>query len=138
MIILRDISVLQAISWVNSAWQEVKPDTIQRCFAKCGFTESSVSGSVNTEVTFEEEDSKDDYPLSVLKMSTELFGCQFQELLDRDRAFHTCDNNLMEWDRPASEILRLMLMHVIVTKRKTFNPVVRTLVQVTLPSTWKK
>ena len=103
--ILRDISVLQAIYWVNSVWQEVKPDTIPRCFAKCGFTESSVSGYVDTEVTFEDEDSEDDYPLSVLKMSTELFGCQFQEL-DIDRAFHTCDNNLMECDRPASEILR--------------------------------
>jgi hypothetical protein len=115
--ILRDINVLQAIYWINSSWQEVATDTIQKCFAKCGFTDCSVSGSGNSEsepsasaVSDSDSDPEleldDNCPLAVLKLSAELFGCEFKELLEIDRRFPTCDNNLQNWDKPANEILK--------------------------------
>lgn len=30
-------SVLDAITWISEAWKKVKPETIQKCFARCGF-----------------------------------------------------------------------------------------------------
>ncbi|XP_053388206.1 tigger transposable element-derived protein 6-like [Mercenaria mercenaria] len=105
--ILRDITILQAIYWINAVWQEVRADTIQKCFANCGFTEASVSdvSVVNDSECDTVFDIEDDYPLAVLKLSSELFGCEFKELLDIDNQFSTCDNNLQDWDRP-TEILR--------------------------------
>ena len=34
------VNVLDAIMWLKNAWDNVKPTTIQKCFAKCGFTEA--------------------------------------------------------------------------------------------------
>ena len=35
--IIREISILDAIYWINGAWNEVDVSTIQKCFTKCGF-----------------------------------------------------------------------------------------------------
>ena len=32
------VNVLDAIMWLKNAWDNVKPTTIQKCFAKCDFT----------------------------------------------------------------------------------------------------
>ena len=34
------VNVLDAIMWLKNAWDNVKPTTIQKCFAKCGFSEA--------------------------------------------------------------------------------------------------
>lgn len=31
------VSVLDAITWISEAWKKIKPETIQKCFARCGF-----------------------------------------------------------------------------------------------------
>jgi hypothetical protein len=33
----KGVTVLDAIIWTTSAWETVKPETIQKCFWKCGF-----------------------------------------------------------------------------------------------------
>ena len=33
----KKINILDAIMWLKSAWDSVQPDTIKKCFAKCGF-----------------------------------------------------------------------------------------------------
>lgn len=38
--LLRDVNVLQAIYWISSALKEVSSDTIEKCFANCGFSAS--------------------------------------------------------------------------------------------------
>ena len=37
----KKVNILDAILWLKSAWDDVQPMTIQKCFAKCGFTETS-------------------------------------------------------------------------------------------------
>lgn len=39
--ISRQITVLDAILWLISSWDAVKPETIQKCFGKCGFGQVS-------------------------------------------------------------------------------------------------
>ena len=35
--LVKTVNVLDAIMWVNSAWDVLQPETIEKCFAKCGF-----------------------------------------------------------------------------------------------------
>ena len=35
--ILKKIDVLQAITWIKKALDSVTPETIQKCFKRCGF-----------------------------------------------------------------------------------------------------
>ena len=35
--ILKKIGVLQAITWIKKAWDSLTPETIQKCFKRCGF-----------------------------------------------------------------------------------------------------
>ena len=36
----KSVNVLDAIMWLKTVWDNVKPTTIQKCFAKCGFTQA--------------------------------------------------------------------------------------------------
>ena len=100
--ILKTISILDAIYWVNQTWNEVQPSTIQKCFNKVGFvgdatcTEEEEEDATCTEEEEEEHDD-DDVPLAILKLSNDLFGCDFRELKRIDREVKTCDENVRDW-----------------------------------------
>ena len=36
--VIKSITVHDAIYWISNAWCDVTPDTIQKCYARCGFT----------------------------------------------------------------------------------------------------
>ena len=119
--ILKDITILQAIYWINSAWKEVKVETIQKCFAISGFnmnsdgddsvtaenvsadSESGSEASASSNDFFNEEDN---FPLAVHRMAHELFDCEFCELLQLDDNFVTCDSDMSRWDKSAKELLQ--------------------------------
>ncbi|KAJ8300510.1 hypothetical protein KUTeg_022029 [Tegillarca granosa] len=75
--LLKEINVLQAIYWINSAWKEVELSTIQKCFVKCGFKD--------IETNDEDSDIDDDISLSVVALANELSGCDFHDLVELDR-----------------------------------------------------
>ncbi|KAH3736436.1 hypothetical protein DPMN_042999 [Dreissena polymorpha] len=106
--ILRQITIRQAIYCVSGAWREVKSVTIVKCFGKCGFTaevlSSGLSQSIEVEVLESDTDDDDDCPLAVVKMARDLFDCEFRDLVDIDKAVHTCDNKMTNWEKDASEI----------------------------------
>lgn len=35
--IMKSVTLLNAVTWIKQAWDDVKPETIQKCFARCGF-----------------------------------------------------------------------------------------------------
>ncbi|PSN30122.1 hypothetical protein C0J52_28422 [Blattella germanica] len=43
----KSVTVSDAVSWVKTAWNEVKLETIRKCFVRCGFQSSVVDESVN-------------------------------------------------------------------------------------------
>ncbi|XP_053391290.1 tigger transposable element-derived protein 4-like [Mercenaria mercenaria] len=109
--LLKDISVLDAIYWVARAFKEVEISTIVKCFAKCGFQLNSVESEsectvLNDSESDEEED--DNYPIALHVMARQLFDCDFMELLNIDKEFKTCDSEMKDWDRPATELLSEM------------------------------
>ncbi|XP_045178721.2 tigger transposable element-derived protein 4-like [Mercenaria mercenaria] len=107
--VLKEISILDAIYWINGSWKEVTPTTIQKCFAKCGFDQISESDLVVNECDSDDDSDDDDVevPLAVLRMSHELFGCEYHELVDLDKSVPTCDenNSIVDWDKNAGDIL---------------------------------
>ena len=103
-LILKDISTLQAISWIYRAWCETEPLTIVKSFNKVGFYDKSKCGKTNESIISEDEFvNEDDFPLSVVKL--ELFDCEVTELIDFDGNFKTCDTVMSEWDKNANDII---------------------------------
>ena len=41
--LLKEVDVLQAIYWIKQAWDDVKAETIQKCFINCGFKEQTLA-----------------------------------------------------------------------------------------------
>lgn len=106
--LLKGLNVLDAIYWINHAWNAVEASTISKCFDKCGFNKVRIETDENASDDIDENvDDDDDVPLSVLKLSKELFGCEFSELANIERNIPTCDTNQIDWDRHATELLNL-------------------------------
>lgn len=105
--VLKEISILDAIYWINGSWKEVNPTTIQKCFAKCGFKQISDSDVVISECDSDDNDDDDEVPLAVLRMSHDLFGCDYSELVELDKNVPICDenNSTIDWDQSACDIL---------------------------------
>ena len=70
--LLKEINVLKAIYWIKQAWNDIKCDTIVKCFKKCGFVDnivknlaeklfaSTVDELREIDVNNEESDDEDD------------------------------------------------------------------------------
>ncbi|XP_052696591.1 tigger transposable element-derived protein 4-like [Crassostrea angulata] len=111
--ILKIISLLDAIYWIDRSWKEVETSTIVKCFKRCGFVDMQNENLPTTEVDVndggdDDEDEDDDVPLAVLQLPRELFGCEFRELVKMDADMEACDNQERDWDKPASEIIEEM------------------------------
>ena len=94
--------------------------TIEKCFLNSGFSMlfnptsdtlqsetsdlSVVPASVVASVVHELD--ADDYPLSIHKLSFELFDCELKDLIEVDAMFDTCDNDMSKWDKTANELLK--------------------------------
>ncbi|XP_062570271.1 tigger transposable element-derived protein 6-like [Saccostrea cucullata] len=63
----RNVSVLDAIHWINKAWDETKQTTIESCFRDAGFPVETTE-SLSSEIS----DDDDDLPLSILKTKYEM------------------------------------------------------------------
>lgn len=44
------VSMLDAVFWISEAWKSVKPETIIKCFRKCGFASSTTTNDEQTEI----------------------------------------------------------------------------------------
>ena len=84
--ILRQISVLDKIYWINTAWKTVEASTIQKCFRHCGFMVSSESYNEHDE---QKKDEYESVPLMTSKICNELFDCDFRDLVVIDNEIAT-------------------------------------------------
>lgn len=99
--ILCDITALEAIFWISAAWCEIKENTIVECFRQCGLTDDVLCPVVKTEV----EHDGDDIPFDCLWVSRDLFDLDIHDLVKVDENLATCDGGVIDWERPAPEIL---------------------------------
>lgn len=101
--LLKSINILDAIHWISHSYNEVEETTIQKCFIKAGFkfdNNSSVSETACDEVEVVSERNP-----TLDRVSEEVFGCQFNDLVNSDKNLHTCDPCRVDWDKPVRELL---------------------------------
>lgn len=103
--LLKQVTVLDTIYWLSRAWKELDITTIMKCFDKCGFDQCR---PVDTPA---DDDSDDEYgddniPLAFLARTVEIYGRNLQELVNEAVDIPVCDPSVVDWDLPASELLR--------------------------------
>ncbi|XP_053388839.1 tigger transposable element-derived protein 6-like [Mercenaria mercenaria] len=76
--LLKQISVLDTIFWINRAWKTVDATTTMKCFDKCGF-EKVRQTPIETE-SHSDCDSDDDIPLIELARSQGIYGTDIREI----------------------------------------------------------
>ena len=73
--LLKLITVLDAIYWIKSSWDEVESSTIVNCFEKCGFKfGESVQDGVSELSDETDSDINEDIPPRLVGLAHELFG----------------------------------------------------------------
>lgn len=77
--LLIEISILDAIYWIRSAWKDLDPKTIVKYFKRCGFNFDANDGVqiCDDDVSEGTEDEDDDVPIAVLSLAHELFWMWF-------------------------------------------------------------
>jgi hypothetical protein len=96
--ILKTTTILDAIYRVYNCWTEIETSTIEKCFKMCGFDKDAIE-------EFDIDDEYDNIPLSILKLSRDVFDCDFKELVTIDKQLMTCNSDMTNWDRPATELI---------------------------------
>ena len=87
--VAKKVNILDAIMWLKSAWDEVQPASIQKCFSKCGFSEQLLQCHENEEV--EENDDLQGF-VAELGMTWDEY-CNFDETV---ATYVTIENNWEE------------------------------------------
>ena len=80
-------------------------NTITKCFEKTGFSFPDGGGEQVTDCDDNINDEDDDIPLSIQKLTNDLFGFEFSDLVKLDQEVNTFDNN--------TTIIQLLQMHTV-------------------------
>lgn len=96
------ISILDTVYWVSEAWKVVENNTITKCFEKTGFSFPAGGGEQVTDGDDNINDEDDDIPLSIQKLTNDLFGFELSDLFKLDQEVNTFDNNTTEWNFSSS------------------------------------
>ena len=78
----KQVSVIDSIIWTSAAWEAVTPETIQKCFLKCGIGKDSDTDSNDSDTMTEDLDLTPDDDIQPL-----LEGTSWED-------FANCDNNI--------------------------------------------
>ena len=94
----KSVNLLDAIMWLKSAWDAVKEMTIERCFAKCGFVDTSVGEDelVDAEFSGEMESLLDQVGASIT----------LEQYANCDQELDTCQPLEKDWEENLLTTLR--------------------------------
>ncbi|XP_054629702.1 tigger transposable element-derived protein 4-like [Dunckerocampus dactyliophorus] len=84
--LMRNTDIVKAINWVDRAWKDTSPETIQKCFTKCGVGPQDFEAGEEQVKAEEPGDELDAVCQKELKMSLE-------ELVGVDELLATIDQN---------------------------------------------
>ena len=74
----------------------------KKCFEKTGFSFPAGGGEQVTDGDDNINDEDDDIPLSIQKLTNDLFGFELSDLFKLDQEVNTFDNNTTEWNFSSS------------------------------------
>ena len=117
----KEINVLKAIYWIKQAWNDIKCDTIVKCFKKCGFVDNIVKNlaeklfastvdelreiDVNNE---ESDDDDDDDEIDFNLVAKKVLNHSFNELLKAESLLKTGDDAKINWEANACDIIEAL------------------------------
>lgn len=93
----KSVTVADAVSWAKSAWKEVKPETIKKCFINCGFESSDNVNRPTEDCVDNDEDASD------LNQLCSAAGIEIVTMSSINEQV-TCFNDGETWDEVAAEI----------------------------------
>jgi hypothetical protein len=67
--LLKEISVLDAVYWIDAAWKDIEAKSIVKCFEHSGYFLPSESVKTVNADEIHDSDDDDEVPLNVLKLS---------------------------------------------------------------------
>jgi hypothetical protein len=102
--LLKKVNLLDAITWVSKVCKDISPLTVQKCFAQCGFVKAT-DQSQTTDPPQELVNYEEEVPPAILQASINALGVPLQESDQIDIMLSTCDENLINWDASAQDIL---------------------------------
>ena len=119
---LKEINVLKAIYWINQAWNDIKCNTIAKCFKKCGFVDCTAENlaeelfGVNVdelhEIDANNEESDngddDDDEIDFNLVAKKVLNQSIDELIEAESLLKTSDDAEINWETNACDIIEAL------------------------------
>ena len=119
--LLKEINVLKAIYWIKQAWNDIKCDTIVKCFKKCGFVDnivknlaeklfaSTVDELREIDVNNEESDDDDnDDKIDFNLVAKRVLNHSINELIEAESLLKTSDDAEINWEANVCDIIEAL------------------------------
>ena len=119
--LLKSINVLKAIYWIKQAWNDVKCNTITKCFKKCRFFDNIVEnlaeelfGATVDELreidanNEESDDDDDDDEIDFSLVAEKVFNHSINELIEAESFLKTSDDAEINWEANACDIIEAL------------------------------
>ena len=119
--LLKEINVLKAIYWIKQAWNDVKCNTIVKCFKKCRFVDNTAEnvaeelfGTILDELceinanNEESDDDNDDNEINFNLVVKKVLNHSINELIEAESWLKTSDNAEINWEKNACNIIEAL------------------------------
>ena len=119
--LLKEINVLKAIYWIEQASNDIKCDTIAKCFKKCGFVDNTTENlaeelfgaavdklreiDANNE---ESDDDDDDDEIDFNLVAKKVLNHSIDELIEAESLLKTSDDAEINWEANACDIIEAL------------------------------
>ena len=100
--LLKETNVLKAIYWIKQAWNDLKCDTIAKCFKKCGFVDNTTENVAEElfgatvdelrEIDANNEESDDDDQIDFNLVVKKVLNHSIDELIEEESLLKTSDD----------------------------------------------
>ena len=119
--LLKEINVLQAIYQIKQAWNDVKCDTIAKCFKKCGFVDNTAKNLAEElfgttldelreiDANNEESDDDDDHDeIDFNLVAKKAFNHSIDELIKAESLLKTSNDAEINWEANTCDIIEAL------------------------------
>ena len=119
--LLKEKNVLKAIYWIKQAWNDVKCDTIAKCFEKCGFVDNTAENLAEelfgatvdelreTDANNEEsDDDDDDDKIDFNFVAKKVLNHSIDELIEAESLLKTSDDAKTKWEGNECDIIEAL------------------------------
>ena len=118
---MKEINVLKVIYWIKQAWNDLKCDTITKCFKKCRFVDNTAEnlaeelfGATVNELreidanNDESDHDDDDDEINFNLVAKKVLNHSINELIEAESLLKTSDDAEINWKANACDIIKAL------------------------------